>query len=97
MAGRIQVDRGAIFSELCRRNALRRESHLPLLNISAEYERLVNVAKWGYILEHHYAHTRAEVLADLRATRGPDFGNSAGGRWMIEIFTERTLRERYWR
>ena len=97
MAQRIPVDRASIFSELCRRNALRREAHLPLLNIPAEYQRLVVVARWRYVMEHHYADTRAEVLATLRATRGPDFGNSAGGRWMIEIFTTRTLRERYWR
>ena len=96
MARRIPIDRASIFSELCRRNALRREAQLPPLNIPAEYEQLVAVAKWSYIVEHHYVDTRAEVLAGLRATRGPDFGNSAGGRWMIEIFTERTLRKRYW-
>ena len=96
MARRIPIDRASIFSDLCCRNALRREAHLPLLNVPVEYARLVDVAKWSYIVEHHYAETRAEVLAGLRATRGPDFGNSAGGRWMIEIFTERTLRKRYW-
>ena len=97
MARRIPVNRASIFSELCRRNALRREAHLPLLNVPVEYVRLVDVAKWSYIVEHHYAETRAEVFAALRATRGHDFGNSAGGRWMIEIFTERALRQRYWR
>lgn len=97
MYKRIPVDRTSIFSELCRRNALRREARLPLLNVPAEYARLVDVARWGYILEHHYADTRTEVLASLRATRGPDFGNSAGGRWMIEILTVRVLTERYWR
>ena len=97
MTWRIPVDRAAIFSELCRRNALRREAHLPLLNVPAEYARLLDVAMWSYIVEHHYAATRAEVFAALLATRGQDFGNSAGGRWLIEIFTQRELRERYWR
>ena len=97
MASPIPIDQASIFSELCRRIALRREAHLPLLNVPVEYARLVDVAEWSYIVEHHYAATQAEVFAALRATRGPDFGNSAGGRWMIEIFTERTLRERYWR
>ena len=96
MTERIPIDRASIFSELCHRNALRREAHLPLLNVPAEYARLVEVAKWRRIREAHYIHTRAEVLANLRATRGPDFGNSAGGRWMIEIFTARTLMKRYW-
>jgi hypothetical protein len=96
MARRIPVDRASVFRELCNRNALRREAHLPLLNVASEYKRLVDVQKWSYIVEHHYAVTRAEILAYLRATRGPDFGNSAGGRWMIEIFTTRELRVRYW-
>ncbi|WP_331288446.1 MULTISPECIES: hypothetical protein [Methylobacteriaceae] len=34
-------DRGAIFSETLRRQALRREAQLPLLNVRAEYERAV--------------------------------------------------------
>ena len=34
-------DRGAIFSNILRRQALRREAQLPLLNIRAEYERAV--------------------------------------------------------
>ena len=97
MAQPIPVDRAAIFSELCRRNALRREAHLPVLDLPTEYRRLVEVLKWRYIVRHHYADTRAEVLMALRAKHGPDFGYSAGGRWMIEIFTSRLLRERHWR
>lgn len=97
IAQSIPIDRAAIFSELCRRNALRREAHLPLLDLPAEYRRLLEVGKWSYIVAHHYADTRAEVLAALRAKHGPDFGYSAGGRWMIEIVTSRLLRERHWR
>ena len=45
MARRIPIDRASIYSELCRRNALRREAHLPLLNVPVEYARLVDAAK----------------------------------------------------
>lgn len=89
------MDRSAIFTELCRRNALRREVHLPRLNIPAEYERLVAVETWRLICEAHYTRTRAEVLAEQRARHGPDWGLSASGRWAVEIFTAQRLRERY--
>ena len=96
MPNPIPVDRAGIFAELCRRNALRREAHLPRLNIRAEYEHLVNVAKWRHICQEHYVHTRAEVLAEQRVRHGPGWGFSAGGRWAVEIFTAQRLRERYW-
>lgn len=95
MLDELTVNRAAIFTELCRRNALRREAQLPRLDLRAEYERLVAVETWRLICEAHYTRTRAEVLAEKRAQHGPGWGLSAGGRWAVEIFTAQRLRERY--
>ena len=95
MLDELAVDRAAIFTDVCRRNALRREAHLPRLDLRAEYERLVAVETWRLICEGHYTRTRAEVLAEKRAQHGPDWGLSAGGRWAVEIFTAQRLCERY--
>lgn len=96
MAKRIPVDRAVIFSNLCHRNALRRAARLPLLDLKAEYRRLVDLAKWRYITERYRVAVQSEILARQRDQCGPTWGNSAGGRWMTEILTTRLLRERYW-
>lgn len=89
------IDRAAIFSTILRRQALRREAQLPLLDIRAEYERAVEQALWQAHVEEHGETVRAEVLAELRAKHGPQFGQSVGGLWAIRILTGRRLAEMF--
>ncbi len=86
------VDRAAIFEEVLKRNALRREAHLPLLNVRATYEREVAGALWRAHRTRNYEAVRAEVVARLRARFGKRWGGSAGARWHVEIETDRELR-----
>jgi hypothetical protein len=88
------MDRAAIYSDLCRRNALRKEAKLPLLNVHAEYRRLVEVQRWAEIVEQHWEVVEAEILAEKRRERS-DWGISAGGRLALRLLTLKTLRERY--
>ena len=82
------VDRAAIFTELTRRNAVRREAKLPLLDMRAEFDHAVEVAAWREACEKHaddMARIRIEAIADLRRRHGDDFGYSVGGHWAISI------------
>lgn len=86
------VDRAAIFTSVLKRNALRREAHLPLLDVRVTYERELAQALWRAHANEHYEAVRAEVVARLRARFGPKWGFSAGARWHVEIETDRELR-----
>jgi hypothetical protein len=45
-------------------------------------------AAWeAYRMDHE--RIRAEVIAELRRERGPEFGMSAGGRWIVGMHTSR--------
>lgn len=88
-------DRGAIFSNILRRQALRREAQLPLLNVRAEYERAVDQARWRAHVETYGETIRAQVLAELRAKNGPQFGGSVGGMWAVRILASKRLREMF--
>lgn len=88
-------DRGAIFSDLLRRQALRREAQLPLLNVRAEYERAVEQARWRAHVATYGDAIRAQVLAELRAKNGPQFGGSVGGMWAVRILASKRLREMF--
>lgn len=88
------MDKAAIFTGLTERNALRREHRLPPLDPRTEYDRLVALARWqeyAAVCDVH-AHRRREiaeaVLAEFRATRGPGWGASAGGRWMVNTVAQ---------
>ena len=89
------IDRSAIFSDILRRNVLRREAHLPLLDVRTTYDGEVEQALWRAHLAQHHAAVREEVLADLRAEHGAGFGGSTGGRWAINALTHTRLRERF--
>lgn len=89
------VDRAAIFTSILHRQALRREAQLPLLNIRAEYEHAVEQARWRAHVEEHGETIRAEVLAELRAKHGSQFGQSVGGLWAIQLLTGQKLRESF--
>lgn len=82
------VDRAAIFAELTKRNAVRREAKLPLLDIRSEFIHAVGVATWREACEKHavdMARIEQEVLAEFRDRRGADFPQSLGGRWMVNF------------
>lgn len=89
------MDHAAIFANILRRNALRREALLPPLDVRAEYKKAVATAHWREVREQHYETVRAEVVRRLRRTRGANFGNSAGGRWLVEAETTMELAARY--
>jgi len=88
-------DRAAIFSSILRRQALRREAQLPLLNVRAEYEHAVSQALWRAYVEEHGATVRAQVLDELRSRLGAQFGSSVGGLWAVRLRTEKRLRDMF--
>jgi hypothetical protein len=80
------IDKVAIFTELTRRNALRREAKLPLLDLRLEFTHAVEVATWREAREQHareITRTCDQVEADFRQRHCPDGGLSVGGRWAI--------------
>jgi hypothetical protein len=83
------MDRAAIFAETTRRNALRRASGLPLLNIRVEFEHQVALAELQQyraacdLYAEEKATIRQQVLAEFREKHGADFGHSMGGRWAV--------------
>ncbi len=82
------VDLAAIFTELTRRNAARREAKLPLLDMRAEFDHAVEVATWREACEKHaddMARIKIEALAHLRRRHGDHFGYPVGGSWAISI------------
>jgi hypothetical protein len=87
------MDKAAIFADVTRRNALRRANKLPPLDIRAEYDHQVAVAKqrdYQAFCDRHADEREAirlEVLAELRLQNGPDFGTGMGGRWMVGRLT----------
>jgi hypothetical protein len=47
------IDKAAIFTELTRRNAIRRQAQLPLLDMRDEFDRAVEYASWKVVCEEH--------------------------------------------
>lgn len=89
------MDRAEILSHILRRNALRRDAHLPPLDVPAEYHRAVTLAHWRVVCDEHYDRVRDEVVEHLRRKHGRDHRLSAGGRWLIEAMVARELQERF--
>lgn len=86
-------DRGAILSTILRRQTLRREAQLPLLDVRAEYDRAVEWARWKAHVVKHGEIIRDQVLAELRAKHGSQFGSSIGGLWAVRLLTTKRLRD----
>ena len=86
------TDRAQIFTELTKRNALRREAGLPLLNLREELEYQVTLDLWRAWVAVCEAHDglrneiRERILAEYLA-EGRTM-QSAGGRWLVETRTE---------
>jgi hypothetical protein len=89
------MNRAAILTNILKRNALRREAHLPPLDVAAEYHRAVAQAHWQEVCGEHYDRVREEVVERLRHTHGRDYRLSAGGRWMIEAMTLKELASQF--
>ncbi|MBD0275471.1 MAG: hypothetical protein ICV73_26520 [Acetobacteraceae bacterium] len=93
----MELERATIFAELTRRNALRREAGLPLLDLRREFDHEVALARWDEYQAVCDAHAdlraaiQAEVVDELRRKTGRDHRLSAGGRWLIAART----RERF--
>ena len=89
---RLQIDRGAIFNMILKRQALRREAQLPLLDIHSEYHRAVEQALWRQHVELHHDRVRADILAQQRARHGQGWGLSWGGQFGLSLLTHRALQ-----
>ncbi len=92
------VNKTAIFEELCRRNQIRREARLPLLDLKAEYRHAVIIAeakRLRVIRKPYEAQVRAEILNHYRAIYGPHWPSDSGGRWMLMGLMRKALSERY--
>ncbi len=93
----MDLDEAAIFTSLTRRNALRREAGLPLLDVRAEFDHGVALARWEEYQAACDAQAdlratiQAEVVEELRRRTRRDHRLSAGGRWLISHLT----RERF--
>lgn len=97
------VDKAAIFADVTRRNALRLSAMLPPLNVRAEYDYEVALAKERNFrdalpaLETEYADDRhlieAQVIGDLSAKEGKDFRHTKAGRWAIRHNTAKRFRD----
>jgi hypothetical protein len=85
------IDKTAIFTELTRRNAVRRQAQLPLLDMRDEFDRAVELTRWKTVCDKHADQVRSEVLAELSETFGRE-PHSAGGRWAVGILTLKRLR-----
>ena len=92
---RSSVDRVAIFADILARNALRREVKLPTLDVHRVYRREVEQALWREHVERHHEATMVTVLHELRAKQGPNFPQSAGGRWAVNALVAKALKESF--
>ena len=87
------MDKAAIFHAVTRRNALRRENGLPLLNVQHEYAHEDSVASHHEYQAECQEHAgereiiRQQVMAEYQARFGPDFGGTMGGRWAVGHLT----------
>jgi len=98
-------DENAVRAELTKSDALRREAHLPSVDIEAGVARAragyLSAAFWQVWQSHldERKQIEAKVTAELRARHGQDFGYTWGGRWMIAARTNQQycnlLAEKY--
>lgn len=93
------VDRGAIFTSILARQALRIEAKLPRLDVRTEYRRAVEQAlrraeevRWQRHAELHLDQVREEILARQRASHGAEWPSSWGGRMLLSVMVEKALK-----
>ena len=89
------MDKAAIFTNLTRRNALRKANGLSLLDVHAEYAHEVSIAVQQDYRAACADHAderdaiRQQVLVEYRGKYGPQFGQTMGGRWVIGHLTHK--------
>jgi len=88
------MDKAALFTEITRRNELRRQAQLPLLDVRAEFDHAVAQAaidEYHAFCDQHvakYVEFRDQVLAEKRLMK-PDFGHTMGGVMMVGLEAKR--------
>jgi hypothetical protein len=89
------MDKAAIFTDLIRRNALRKANALPLLDLRTEYTHQVWIGRreeyWAACDDHadEREAIRHQVLAEFRAEKGANFPSTTGGHWMVGLRTSK--------
>jgi hypothetical protein len=89
------MDKAAIFTDLTRRNALRKANGLPLLDLRTEYAHQMWLARrqeYCTACEEHADEReaiRCQVLAEFRAKYGADFPGTSGGHWAVGLRTSK--------
>lgn len=91
----VKINRVAILAAILRRNALRREVQLPLLDVLALYRREVAYQRSWAVRDAHFPALRSEVIERLTAERGSEFIQTRSGAWMVHTEASRLLRERF--
>ncbi len=87
------MDPAAIVSTAPARQAVRRVSGLPLLDVRAEYDHAVDQARWSAFVEKHHAQAVERVLAEQTA-RDPGFGQKSwGGRMGMRLLAQQRLQK----
>jgi len=92
-----QIDRASIFEELCRRNQIRREASLPLLDLKTEYSLAIAVAEAACrrFRQRYEPQVRAEILAEMRGKYGRHWGNGWSGRLALGALVTRAFAKKY--
>lgn len=87
------------FQRTCERNAIRRDAQLPLIDVRegiAEELRRDALIAYGLACDFYrekHRRIRQEVLDGLRAERGPEYGRSTGGHWLIDYHAWRRFHD----
>src|SRR3569833_547859 len=83
------MDKAVHLADILRRNALRRQAQLPLLDVRTELAHACEAAQLHEYQAFQEAHRdvldriRADVLAELRQQHGPDFPNDIDSRLLL--------------
>jgi hypothetical protein len=82
--------KAAIFTDLTKRNALRRAAGVPALNFKVEYAHALAVAEWQRYQDicasndALFRQIRTAVAEQLLREKGRDYAASTGGCWLID-------------
>lgn len=91
----LKINKVAILAAILRRNALRREARLPLLDVLALYRQEAAYWRSWALHDTYYPALRVEVIERLTAERGSEFIRTRSGAWMVHVEVTRLLRERF--
>ncbi|CAA2157203.1 hypothetical protein MBRA_02605 [Methylobacterium brachiatum] len=91
----LNINKVAILAAILRRNALRREARLPLLNVVALYRQEAAYRRAWALHDAHFPALRAEVIERLTVERGSEFIRTRSGAWMVHTEASRLLRKRF--